>query len=182
VVRRLPCRSLPQSGLSTFRPRQLHLQRHPAIGDNPFTSPGRNGGPMAFANPPPPPKNCSWSPQSLPLPLLASRFERKLVTELSGPLGRLRTTMSFCPPCGVPAAVHSIAYRPACTGCRRLRCRCAILVAQIPAPALSLNRIRRRKRRSQASTRMTQAPLLSPTTRHNFYHSPLPFYYPLLFH
>src|SRR5207247_3331913 len=50
----------------------------------------------------------------LPCPYLSGRFERKLVTELSGPGAQehyeLLSRAGF-------RRSHSIAYRPACTGC-----------------------------------------------------------------
>jgi len=75
----------------------------------------------------------------LPCPYLSGRFERKLVTELSGPGAQehyeLLSRAGF-------RRSHSIAYRPACTGCSAC-VPVRIIVAKFRAGP-SLNRIRRR--------------------------------------
>ena len=75
----------------------------------------------------------------LPCPYLPSRFERKLVTELTGPLAveqyEILSRAGF-------RRSHSIAYRPACSGCTA----CVAVRVVVPEfePSPSLARVLRR--------------------------------------
>jgi len=88
----------------------------------------------------------------LPCPYLPGRFERKLVTELSGPGAQehyeLLSRAGF-------RRSHSIAYRPACTGCSAC-VPVRIIVDQFRAGP-SLNRIRRRNADLKLQTTMPRA-------------------------
>jgi|SRR5215831_10358788 len=75
----------------------------------------------------------------LPCPYLPGRFERKLVTELTGPAAQeqyeLLSRAGF-------RRSHSIAYRPACTGCSA--CAPVRIIAGAFRPGPSLERVARR--------------------------------------
>jgi arginine-tRNA-protein transferase len=75
----------------------------------------------------------------LPCPYLPSRFERKLVTELTGPLAveqyEILSRAGF-------RRSHSIAYRPACSGCSA--CVAVRVVVREFEPSHSLARVLRR--------------------------------------
>ena len=77
----------------------------------------------------------------LPCPYLPGRFERKLVTELTG--SGAQEQYELLSRAGFRRS-HSIAYRPACTGCSAC-VPVRIVVAEF-TPGPSLHRVRRRNR------------------------------------
>ena len=88
----------------------------------------------------------------MPCPYLASRMERKVVTELSGPAAA--TTYEVLSRAGFRRS-HAIAYRPACSGCAA--CTPVRVVSAEFAPGRSLRRVERRNADLVAGIRPARA-------------------------